>query len=64
MTTDKTELKKESKLKMICSYAAGDTNSEMEIIATKDGLEIDEIIIILWEWIRLSSEIIHGKEVL
>jgi hypothetical protein len=37
-------------------YADGEHNSIMEIMATKDGLEINEIVTVPWDWIMKMAE--------
>lgn len=51
MKTDEKETRDRAELTWTASFPDGDRNREMEVVATRDGLCVDEYQTISWDWI-------------
>ncbi len=57
-TNDSDRAASSDSLKLIRQIPEGEYNRDVEIVATEDGLRIDDYIVIPWEWIRGSAQIL------
>lgn len=68
MKTDDTEARDRVALTWTTSFPDGEYNREVEVIATRDGLCVDEFRTIPWEWIeaahkKVEQELPHCERV-
>lgn len=62
MKTDTLSARDRAALKRTATYADGEYNSELEIEATAEGIELDLGVVIPWEWILFAAGVLRGDQ--